>query len=756
MKTTENFLRNAILTGIFAVPFLAFLVTGSMFFPFITGKNFGFRIIVEVIFALWVLLAYANTAYRPKFSWIMATAVSFVGIVFLADIFGANPARSIWSNYERMEGFVALIHVFAFFVVTGSVLTKDLWTKFLQTSVFAATIMALFGWIQYTGGAVINQGGRLDGRFGNAAYFGGYLLFNVFLTAFLMARTKKYNFLWWTYACAIVLQTTIMFLTETRGSMLGFFVGVTLSALLFIFLSKKNPTMKKIAIGVVSFVIVFIVSVFQFKDSNFVQSHSTLSRFATISLSGSTVDSRFMVWGMAIDGFKERPILGWGQDNFNVVFNKYYNPGMWNQEQWFDRAHDIFLDWLISAGFLGLFSYLLLFVLGVLFVWETGTKSGEKGLLKNISFAWKKYVSGEEEHHLLEKSILTGLFAAYFVHNIFVFDNLFSYILFFSILAFLHSGHVEEPTPVKNFTKKFIKENDRLPLSYVAVPVLFVFGMAMYIVNIKPIWASQAIIAGIQPHQDASGKVTFTKENLDSFKQVIEYDTFGNSEAREQLVQASVRDASPGVDKDLQKQLFDFAKEQILQQIQDVPEDARIETFAGTLFLRYGQQDEALAHFERAHELSPNKQTISLSLILCYLNAGRADDAMALAKSTYELDTDFKEAAKMYAVTALYKGDQKLADDILVQNFGTAVVYDEDLITTYAFVKKYDKVLEILNQKLKEKEDSQVRIRLAATYLEMGDNASSIVEIEKVMAEDPSFKQQGEYFIQEIRAGRKP
>ncbi|MFA5831803.1 MAG: O-antigen ligase family protein [Candidatus Paceibacterota bacterium] len=757
MKTIESYLRGAIIAGIFAIPFLAFIVGNSLFFPFITGKNFGFRIIVEVIFALWILLAYANAAYRPKFSWIMAATAFFVAVVFVADITGVNPAKSLWSNYERMEGFVALIHIFAYFVVAGSVLTKELWINFLQTSVFAGVIMSFYGLFQLSGGAEISQGGiRLDGRFGNAAYFGGYLLFNVFLTMFLMARTKKYDFLWWTYALAVILQTVIMFLTETRGSMLGFFVGIILAALLFIFLSKKNPVMKRIAVGIIAFVAVFIFLVFQNKEADFVKSNRPLARLASISFNETTVASRFMVWEMAIRGFEERPILGWGQDNFNFVFNKYYNPRMHDQEQWFDRAHDIFLDWLIAAGFFGLFSYLLLFVLGVLFVWKPEMGCLEKGWWANLRHVWKRYLSGEEENGILEKSILTGLFAAYFVHNIFVFDNLFSYILFFSVLAFLHGSGSREFFP-SNVPAKKAAASDELPVTYVAIPVFAVLAVVMYVVNIKPILANQALIDAISPHPNAAGQMTFTQKNLDSFKEVISYDTFGNSEAREQLVQTAIRAKSvDGLDETLKQGLFAFAKEQTLRQVKEAPGDARNETFAGMLFFRYDEEGEAIVHFEEAHRLSPQKQTIGFNLILAYLNNNQGDKAFALAREMYDLAPEFTDAGKTYAMTAIYKGDQALADDILIKTFGTTIPYNEDIINTYVFAKRFDRIILILEEKLKEGEDPKLRIRLAATYLEAGDKTRAIAEVQKVMDTNPQFKQQGEYYIQEIRAGKRP
>jgi len=43
---------------------------------------------------------------------------------------------------------------------------------------------------------------------------------------------------------------------------------------------------------------------------------------------------------MAWEGVKEKPLLGWGQENFNLVFNKYYEPSLYGQEVWFDRVHN--------------------------------------------------------------------------------------------------------------------------------------------------------------------------------------------------------------------------------------------------------------------------------------------------------------------------------------------------------------------------------------------------------------------------------
>ncbi len=760
MKTSNTsintlaILRKIILVSIFTVPFLAFLVPASLFFPFIAGKNFAFRMLVDVMFFLWIPLAYYHAEYRPKFSWVMVALTSFVAIVFIADIFGANPYRSFWSNYERMEGFVGLIHLFGYFIVTGSVLsTEKLWTRFFHTVILTSVFMIFYGLLQLGGTVTINQSStRLDGTFGNASYLAVYMLFSVFFTALLLARHRGETFVKWIYGAIMFFQVMILYYTQSRGVLLGLAVGVAVSSVLVLLFNKKNRAIRNLALGILGALILTVSSIAIYRDSAFVKKSETLSRIASLSPSAAIHNPRFMVWNMAADGFKERPILGWGQENFNLVFNKYYDPKMWQQEQWFDRAHNIFFDWLIAGGILALLGYLSLFLAAFALIWKNeglNTVAGETRFTRFINgfkMSLKSYFSGERAQKAVEASILSGLLVAYLINNIFVFDNLFSYILFFSLLAYLHHLHaVARPAEKQTLAKE-------LPLAFIAVPASLIFIAVMYFMNLKPLFAGQALIVGIQTHANA-----FTKENLQSLKDSVGYGTFGNSEAREQIVQTAMQIKDSPIDKKLKQETFDFAREQILEQIQDTPGDARYEMFAGMLFFRYGMNGEAIAHFEQAHRDSPKKQKLAFSLVLAYINAKNFDKAYILAKEAYESDPLFGDAAKFYAIAAMYKGDEKFADDLLAKTFGTPLYYDDMLMNVYIQLKNFDKVAAVLQKKLSDGgDDPQMRLRLAAAYLEAGKNAESLVEIQKIIDTHPDFKAQGESYINQIRAGKKP
>jgi len=75
---TKQIARWVALSALFLIPITPLLVANSFFFPFITGKAFYFRILVEIGVAAWVLLALLDKQYRPRFSWIAVMVVWFV------------------------------------------------------------------------------------------------------------------------------------------------------------------------------------------------------------------------------------------------------------------------------------------------------------------------------------------------------------------------------------------------------------------------------------------------------------------------------------------------------------------------------------------------------------------------------------------------------------------------------------------------------------------------------------------------------
>ncbi|MFA6552380.1 MAG: O-antigen ligase family protein [Candidatus Paceibacterota bacterium] len=759
-NTLDKFLRYFVVGGVFLIPvIIPFIVSSTLFFPFITGKGFTFRIITELIFGAWIIFSFRNADYRPKFSWIMAALAVFMAVIALADIFSLNPMKSFWSNFERMEGYITFLHLAAYFIVAGSMIkTEKLWHWFFNVSIATSAVVSFYGLFQLAGKITINQGGvRLDGTFGNAAYLASYMLFHIFLALYLAFMKNNGKAAKWLYGACIALNFFILYYTATRGALVGLVGGMVLAFVLVAVFERKNKMLRKIAIGVSVAIVAFSLILISAKNSSLVKSSPTLSRLASISLKDA--GPRFMVWGMAWDGFKEHPILGWGQESFNFVFNKYYNPKMYLQEQWFDRAHDVVFDWLIAGGILGLLSYLFLFISTLSCIWKKQGGLGDKikkMFLPMWLFIEKKLKLGEEKVDslnlsVIDKSLMTGLLAGYFFQNLFVFDNIVTYILFFAVMAYFHSMRSR---PFGNFSSsKNMSSGDSGSFNRLGAPLIIVGTcFVVYFFNVPPILAGTSLINALE--SQSAG----LSQNLSYFKQAVSYNTFAHQEIREQILQAVpvVMNAN-NVDATIKQQFFDLGKKEMQKQIDQVPNDARTQVFMGSYLQQFRFYDDALPYLLKASELSPNKQSILFELGSVYLNKKDYDTALSIFKKAFDLEPNFPEARMVYATGAIYAGKLDIVKSLLVPVYGSIYVPDDRIAQAFASVGNFDAAIQIAKKKVESKpNDYQSHVSLAAAYLGAGDRTNSVLELQKAIALNPSFKDQGNYFITEIKAGRNP
>ncbi|MDP2705003.1 MAG: O-antigen ligase family protein [bacterium] len=719
----EKVLKALIFIGLFGILFIPFLVDRSMFFPFITGKGFTFRIIVEIIAALWIVLFLLNKQYRPKFSWIFGALLAFLVSLSISAIFSENPSKSFWSNYERMEGLITILHLVVFFAVMSSVLsTQKLWIRFFNTSLVASLGIAIYGVLQLMGKFPINQGGvRVDATFGNATYLAIYLVFHIFIALFLLIRTRG-NSLRLAYGLLIPLLLFVLYETQTRGAILGLIGGIFLSACLVVFKEKENKILRNISLGIIGGLIFLVLGFITIKDSAFVKNNPTLVRFAEISLSNTPNQARYYVWPMAIKGFLERPIFGWGQESFNYVFNKHYDPRMYNQETWFDRTHNAALDWLVAGGIFGSVLYLSLFWLGIKYLWRVQTLSSS------------------------DKSILTGLFAAYFFHNLFVFDNLTSYLMFFSVLAFIHSLAAKD-WDLFSFD---VKERGIQTTSAVtAILLLFI----LYTANIIPIQTNKALIQAISPQKDSNFGL-----NLEYFKKALAYNSFGSPEIREQLsLTATTLVRNPSIPNDIKVQFANLSAQELEKHLALTPNDTRYQLFAAVSFNAFGSYDKGKQYATQATQSSPKKQTAYFELGTSYLGKKEYDKSLEVFKTAYELEPSFLTAKIIYAMGAIYAGDKKLEQELLVSLPQEVLYFDNRILQAYAAKGEYVRALEILGKRIElDPQDTGNRLSRAGIYLQIGNRSLAIADIEEVIQLNPEFKNQGEYYINEIRAGRNP
>ncbi|OHA93185.1 MAG: hypothetical protein A3H52_03075 [Candidatus Zambryskibacteria bacterium RIFCSPLOWO2_02_FULL_39_26] len=719
---TKKILNYSVLTGLFLIPFIGFIVPGAMFFPFISGKGFTFRILVEIIFGLWIILAFLDAQYRPKMSWITKSVLFFVVAIFVSDLLSANPYKSFWSNYERMEGFVLIIHLVAYYFVASSVLIKQNWNRLFNATILASVLMSFYGLFQLFGWATINQGGvRVDATFGNSTYFAIYLVFHIFLCLFMFLKEAR-SWQKWLYGSVALFEIIILYFTATRGAILGFLGGLFIVSLFLAWRERENKTLRKISYGIISGFIILIVGFISLRNTTLVQNSPVLSRFSHLGLSEFQSQGRYFVWPMAIKGFAERPLLGWGQESFNFVFNKYYDPGLYGQEEWFDRTHDIFLDWLIAGGIVGFLAYASMYLTLFYYIWR-----------KNSILQFS------------EKSVLTAMMVAYIFHNIFVFDNLISYILFFTFLAYVHSISVEKAETNSKFYTKIFRNNIS---NFIITPIVIILtAMTIYYVNIPAIKANKTLIQAI----NINGLAELEK-HLELFKKVFAYNSFGSSEALEQLAQFTSNVFSSQAPDNIKQQFYDFTRGKIEEKVAKTPKDARYLVFAGSFFNRFGQYDQAVKYLERALQESPKKQSIYFELGTSYIGQGNNQKMFELFKQAYELNPQSKESRIIYTIGAIYTKNSAVLKEMATFIDQDTIIFDNRFLTTYVRIGDYNSVINILSARIqKDPNNKQNKLDLASTYVNLGQKQQAIDIISQMIKDDPSFKAEGEGYIKQIQ-----
>ncbi len=740
----DTYLYWGVLGTLFAVLFVPFVVADgatnwatqpmtyvpffNMFFPYITGKNFIFRILVEIALVLYVLLALKRPEFRPRASHVLYALGGLVVWMGFATILSVDPLKSLWSNFERMEGYVGLVHLFVFFVIAGAVLTQSkLWDRYLTVSVAASTYMGFLALLQIMGALPISSqsGPRADTTFGNATYLAVYMLFHFFLTLYLLSRERVSRGMQAFYGVALVLQAMGIYYTQTRGALLGLVGGLIIAALYVAVRGSAGEYafLRKWALGGLTSIVVLAGLFIVLRDTPIVQSSDTLARLASISVNDPTTRSRlFNIWPMAVSGGLERPITGWGQENFSYIFNANYRPEMYNQEAWFDRAHNQFLDYLVAGGVPAFLFYVSLYALAAWIIFRSSL-------------------------NLPQQAALMGLLAAYAFNNMFVFDNLGSAIFFMVLLAFVHGLSRRELPSRIMFTQPL---SDRA-LSVVAPVLVVVVLVAGWSLNAPGIARARHLTAAVSVTPDAA----YAHYSAALNSTVWPYTALGYQESVEQVMQfASAAARNNTLDPAIRDDVFALATSSGERLAAMRSNDARIELFLSSLYSALGDEKRALEYARTAVSHSPQKQQLLFQLGSSQVAMGDINEALKTFERAWRLAPEYTTARLMYAQALYLAGNTASADILIREQFGDTVVDNDPLLSVYTATRQYDRAVAIWQLRIdKSPEDVNLRVGLAQLYLQANNKTKAIETLRTIPAIRPTLSTQIEQIIQQIQSG---
>ncbi len=769
-KDMEKFLKYIIWVGLVGICFIPLIVKGTYFFPYIVPKTLVFRIVVEIIFLAFLALAVIKKEYRPKFNLVLVLFLLYIAVVFVSSLLGSNFYYSFWSNNERSEGLLLLLHLFLFLVVlTGFLHRLKDWLivfEFFFVSGLLVCLMALgqyFDLSQYVSlkwqWLLESSGGtRLASTIGNAGYVAGYLIFNIFFGLFLLFFRKN-KYLRWYYISGILLQIFVVLNTLSRGGILALALSLIafIGYMAFGYL-KSNKLVRNTGIIILLLGIILAGSVFFNRQAAWVKNNPVLGRIASISTKAVTAQNRLMTWQASYQGFKEKPLLGYGYENFYQVIDKYFNPQIYRHVGsvvWFDRAHNFFLDRLITGGLIGWFLYLFLLLLPLWYLW--------------IFFRQNKTASG-----YLIPIIFTLVMLAYFIQAFFIFEALVTYIPLFLVLGFLSRFSPSWPG-------KFCQSKK----TWLVLLIISIVGFLpiLIIANLKPAAVNKELIRAMI--KACNGEC---QEAYDQFIKVIEKGAFNNQEYRVQFSkivfpqpgdQAGTSFCKPcELDENWQSTAAVKVEEEFDKQIQEKPDSAR----NYVIFMRFlnrsyvfdpNRLNKSLALGKKALELSPTRPQIyyetaysQVYLGNYYQSAGQTetaqtffDQSIASMQKAIDLNDRVVESYVNMVMLLLVsdRGEQvqfyldKMDEkglDYHLKNRLALMANGAFRSENYQWARRfYEELIELYPK------EPDYWFDLAKTYAYLGQREQAIETAGKVKEFGGEYVEQAESLIQDILAG---
>ncbi len=494
-------------------------------FPYVVGKALWSRTLIEIAFGLWIVLVLRDSSYRFPKSWTLAVLGVYVAIALLATIFSVSPTRSMWSTFERMQGWVDLAHWLTFVVVLVSThRTWAHWRTLLNFNLGVSIVIGLLGLTQFFDIQFfdyLQYKDRLDITLGNPTYVGGYMLVSFFIAAAFLAesfldrsaaetrgraveRRRRRRAqqsggpsaipeerLWRTFwIAAIVLSIVMVFLSGTRSAAVALTAGILAFGIGYAIWGRSLPLRKAttvitIVMAALASVVVVIVLVRAGSDTERIDAPGAMiERLLNTGVRDRSVEGRIAAAQVGVDAFLDRPVLGWGPENYSVGYDRNVGPEVFARGTIsFDQAHNKLIEELTTKGLLGLLGYLA--------VWAS---------MAVVFFRKARHLSPSKQAFAF---LLGAALIVYFTQNFFLFDTpstvphlyvLLGFVIFLEGMVLTRSGsgavEVSVPTEPTDRRPLFPALSRDVALSSVTLVVAIGTIAAVFLLNVRPLAAS--------------------------------------------------------------------------------------------------------------------------------------------------------------------------------------------------------------------------------------------------------------------------
>ncbi|PIY70815.1 hypothetical protein COY88_03595 [Candidatus Roizmanbacteria bacterium CG_4_10_14_0_8_um_filter_35_28] len=364
---------------------LLFLLTPLIMLPntselFEFNKMLFIYLITVLIAFFWLLkMIFAKKIIFNKTP-LDAAIFLFLLSQVLSTVFSIDRHTSLFGYYGRFNG--GLLSILSYIILFyGFVSNQVDFKKILKISLLSSILVILWGlpgkfghdltclifmkrfdnlcWSTETN--VFNPAERMFSTLGQPNWLGAYLAINFFIGIYFLINQYQISKIKNIYLPAIYLLLnflTILF-TKSRSALISVVIG-----LLIFFVYRYFSLIKKILIKYKFFLllicIIFLFSIFYFRNYFPISNNHSPTSNPSVT---ESLDIRKIVWKGAIDLGRKYPLFGTGVETF--AYSYYFvRPKEHNlTSEWdfiYNKAHNEYLNYLATTGFIGLGSYLLL------------------------------------------------------------------------------------------------------------------------------------------------------------------------------------------------------------------------------------------------------------------------------------------------------------------------------------------------------------------------------------------------------------
>lgn len=716
--------------GVYAALVAPFIVFPWTIYPYLYAKALYINILVAMILPFYVVLLVVRPDLKPKKNFLTLAVIGFFLILMVSGIFSADPRRAFWGTQERSAGIFFLLHYLVLFLIASSVFRdKPSWRKLLTFSLFISILVVGSTWWDIAMEKIWKPaaGTRTGGTLSNPIFYAAYLLFHIPLSLWLIFENRK-KFFKVLFLLIFAILSISLFYTLTRGALLAYLGMFFLALILLIFFRRKY---QKLALGTILSVVLFLVLIFTFKTNPLVAKNPILGRLASISPKEVTALTRLEAWKIAWLGFKEKPVLGWGPENYYVIFNKFYNPELLRfsyYETWSDRPHNIVFEILSTSGIIGLLVYLFIYLL-VLWKSVRQIKQGRLGLKIALP--------------------LLMIFAGYFMQNLFGIDTVSTYLMFFIMLAF--AGFVLESETSNGFLFDVSLRTKR-PVIFAGLLTSLLSLISIWQWNIEPAYAGYltAKAASVQTFGDA----------MNLWQKALDIKTPWSYDAQVEYLKGVTRLAQKSTNNQFEdiKPLLARGETAAKDLLYSHGQNAYFNYLAGRFYSEWGKFefkyfDEAEKLFKKSIELSPRRQQLFYGLGRMYLLRGKTEEALKVFEDLVQLDPNVDESHWFYglALRQADRGEEAYQEIKEAIRLGYNAVDSGEVLVLAEVATKEDDLIALQNiyenAIVINPKNADWYARLAALYLELGRKEEARKLVIKAVELDTTLKEEATKFL---------